>query len=184
MKDILSYLKLVQNVHDSVALARVVNSPPRGIGKTTMETLERMALSSGMSTWSAIGRAIEDRLLPARALQALSGFRRLIEDARAMLGPGFAEKLTDDLIEAEYASLPSDIAQDVEEDTSFGFGAESDAPALEDMGADTSFDTSFNFGFDFGPSEEISTIAPENASDSDEAHGIDAANFNPFAPVF
>ena len=55
VKDILSYLKLVQNVHDSVALGRVVNSPPRGIGKTTMETLERMALSSGMSTWDAIG---------------------------------------------------------------------------------------------------------------------------------
>ena len=48
---------------------------------------------------------------------------------------------------------------------------------------DTSFDTSFNFGFDFGPSEEISTIAPENAADSDAAHGIDAASFNPFAPV-
>src|ERR1019366_6857865 len=48
---------------------------------------------------------------------------------------------------------------------------------------DTSFDTSFNFGFDFGPSEEISTLAPENATDSDEAHAIDSAAFNPFAPV-
>ena len=47
IKDLLSYLKLVQNPHDSIALQRVVNSPPRGIGKTTMETLERMALESG-----------------------------------------------------------------------------------------------------------------------------------------
>ena len=62
-----------------------------------METLERMALTTGMSTWDAIGRAIEEQLLPARALQALDGFRRLIEDARAMLGPGFAEKLTADV---------------------------------------------------------------------------------------
>ena len=46
-----------------------------------------------MSTWDAIARAIEERLLPPRALMALSRFRRLIEDARAMLGPGFAEKL-------------------------------------------------------------------------------------------
>src|ERR1700750_172536 len=107
-KDILSYMKLVLNVHDSVALGRVVNSPPRGIGKTTMETLERMALSTGISTWDAIGRAIEDKLLPQRALQALSGFKRLIEDARAMLGPGFAEKLAGDL--SEGASLPSDSA--------------------------------------------------------------------------
>jgi DNA helicase-2/ATP-dependent DNA helicase PcrA len=182
VKDILSYMKLVQNVHDSVALGRVVNSPPRGIGKTTMETLERMALSTGMSTWDAIGRAIEDKLLPQRALMALSGFRRLIEDARAMLGPGFAEKLAGDL--AEHASDSNEPDAD---DVSFGFGEESDelaSPAeAEDTGAHTSFDTSFNFGFDFGPSEENSTIAPENAADSDAAHGLGAVSFNPFAPV-
>src|SRR5580658_8183002 len=182
VKDILSYMKLVQNVHDSVALGRVVNSPPRGIGKTTMETLERMALSSGMSTWDAIERAIEDRLLPARALQALSSFKRLIEDARAMLGTGFAEKLAEDLTE-DSASLTANAADDV----SFGFGEEPEeivsvGSEAEDTGADTSFDTSFNFGFDFGPSEEISTIAPENAADSDAAHAI-GSSFNPFAPI-
>src|SRR5450755_3209901 len=96
VKDILSYLKLVLNVHDSVALARVVNSPPRGIGKTTMETLERIALTTGISTWDAIARATEQQLLPARALQALAKFRRLIEDARAMLGPNFADQLAAD----------------------------------------------------------------------------------------
>jgi DNA helicase II / ATP-dependent DNA helicase PcrA len=187
VKDILSYLKLVQNVHDSVALGRVVNSPPRGIGKTTMETLERMALTTGTSTWDAIGRAVEDKLLPARALQALSGFKRLIEDARAMLGPGFAEKLAGDVAIDGNASLPSDAAEDA--DVSFGFGAAAeDQEAANDFeaegtGADTSFDTSFNFGFDFGPSEEISTIAPVNSTDTDAAHGIDAESFNPFAPV-
>jgi DNA helicase-2/ATP-dependent DNA helicase PcrA len=99
-----------------------------------------------------------------------------------MLGPGFAEKLAGDLEEQGGAFLPP------EEDVAFGFGEESDEIAsagaeAEDTGANTSFDTSFNFGFDFGPSEEISTIAPENAADSDAAHGIDAASFNPFAPV-
>jgi DNA helicase-2/ATP-dependent DNA helicase PcrA len=189
VKDILSYLKLVQNVHDSVALGRVVNSPPRGIGKTTMETLERMALSSGMSTWDAIGRAIDDKLLPQRALIALSAFRRLIMDARAMLGPGFAEKLAEDLVEDGGISPTPDTAED--SDVSFEFGGAADAEEeieavpteMEDTGANTSFDTSFNFGFDFGPTEEISTIAPENATDSDSSHRIDAASFNPFAPV-
>jgi len=165
-------------VHDSIALSRVVNSPPRGIGKTTMETLERMALSSGMSTWDAIGKAIEDKLLPQRALIALGGFRRLIEDARAMLGPGFAEKLAGDLGENSSREDASETSFDADEaDTSFDVetGAEAEAG--------TSFDTSFNFGFDFGSSEEISAIAAENASDSDASHEIDAASFNPFAPV-
>ena len=84
-------------------------------------------------------------------------------------------------------ALPSPQNADDEADVSFGFGAEEEvAPTgaeVEDTGANTSFDTSFNFGFDFGPSEEISTIAPENATDSDASHGIDAATFNPFAPV-
>ena len=67
IKDLLSYLKLVQNPDDSIALARVINTPPRGIGKTTLEMLERLSLETGMSTWGAIGRALQERLLPQRA---------------------------------------------------------------------------------------------------------------------
>ncbi len=205
VKDILSYMKLVQNPHDSVALGRVVNSPARGIGKTTMETLERMALSTGTSTWDAIGSAIRDRLLPQRALTALEGFRRLIADARNMLGPDFASTLIEDA--ASTATLPRS-ATDSEDNTGFnpnGFSSEAeedtgfdpDAFATESAtnqtvtanDAGTTFDTSFNFGFDFGPSEEISTIAPENSTDSNAAprhrrlRAPDAASFNPFAPV-
>lgn len=180
VKDLLSYLKLVQNPHDSVALQRVVNSPARGIGKTTMETLERMALSTGLSTWDAIARAVEERLLPQRTLNALEGFRRLIEDARAMLGPGFAEKLAEDVQGDEGGDVSFDVSELAAEQ-------EEDIPEIsepeEDEGDGEEFDTSFNFAFDFGPSEEISTIAAENASDSDERHGIDSASFNPFAPV-
>jgi DNA helicase-2/ATP-dependent DNA helicase PcrA len=179
VKDLLSYLKLVQNPHDSIALQRVVNTPVRGIGKTTMETLERMALSAGMSTWDAIARAMEDRLLPQRTLNALEGFRRLIEDARAMLGPGFAEKLTED-VSAEAGE--DDASFDVSE-----FAGEQEEDVAESAEAGTleneEFDTSFNFAFDFGPSEEISTIAAENSRDVEEQTEVDSASFNPFAPV-
>ena len=100
IKDMLSYLKLVQNPNDSVALQRVINTPPRGIGKTTLETVERLALETGASTWTAMQQAIKGRLLPQRACMALDTFRRIIEDARAMLAPGFAEKLTTDIAAA------------------------------------------------------------------------------------
>jgi DNA helicase-2/ATP-dependent DNA helicase PcrA len=116
IKDLLSYLKLVQNPHDSIALQRVVNTPARGIGKTTMETLERIALETGSSVWTAIDRALDARLLPQRSLAALDGFQRIIQDARAMLGPGFAEKLT-----ADVAAGAAEAVADP--DTSFDFGA-------------------------------------------------------------
>ncbi len=193
VKDILSYMKLVQNPHDSIALARVVNSPARGIGKTTMETLERMALSTGTSTWDAIAAATRDRLLPQRALTALDGFRRLIEDARAMLGPDFANALAADAGSAPQSSVTEDETNfDIasfapEDDTDFSFGEnDTPAPTVIANDANSSFDTSFNFGFDFGPSEEISTVAPENAHDSDAAHTPEpdtVISFNPFAPV-
>ena len=123
IKDLLSYLKLVQNPHDSIALQRVINTPARGIGKATLETLERIALETGSSTWNAIGRALAERLLPTRACIALDTFRKLIEDARAMLAPGFAEKLTADVEEQEGdASFEVEAAAPEEEDTSFDFG--------------------------------------------------------------
>ena len=189
VKDILSYMKLVLNPHDSIALGRVVNSPARGIGKTTMETLERIALTAGISSWDAIARATEEKLLPARALAALSNFRRLISDARALLGPGFADKLSADLEgvphdrEAEGEAIVGEVSVDADPDFNPNeFAAASSDEDLAVTEPDTSFDTSFNFGFDFGPTEELSTIAPENAADTDAAHAI-GSEFNPFAPI-
>jgi DNA helicase-2/ATP-dependent DNA helicase PcrA len=118
IKDLLSYLKLVQNPHDSIALQRVVNVPARGIGKTTMETLERIALETGLSVWTAIERALDKQLLPSRSLAALDGFQRIITDARAMLSPGFAEKLAADVAPVAAVDLAAGDA-----DTSFDFGA-------------------------------------------------------------
>ncbi len=159
VKDLLSYLKLVQNPHDSVALGRVVNSPPRGIGKTTMDTLERMALGTGLSTWDAIARAVEDKLLPARALTALANFRKLIEDARAMMhfeGADFAEKLKADIGQA------TDPGTDQGADPgapSFAASSQRVGSATDSSGnsAEASADdreASFDFNFDFGANQE------------------------------
>jgi DNA helicase-2/ATP-dependent DNA helicase PcrA len=158
IKDLLSYLKLVQNPHDSIGLQRVINTPTRGIGKTTMETLERIALETGTSTWTAIGRALREKLLPSRALIALDIFRRMIQDARAMLNPGFAEKLSED--------LANDMAEPGESDTGFDIAAgnsSADAASPDDL------DASFDFGDAWQPSLALSHEA-----------AIDATAFNPF----
>ncbi|MEO6829529.1 MAG: UvrD-helicase domain-containing protein, partial [Acidobacteriaceae bacterium] len=123
IKDMLSYLKLVVNPSDSIALQRSINTPPRGIGKTTLEVVERMALETGSSTWEAMRETIAQRLVSARAITALDGFRRMMEDARAMLTPGFAEKLEQDItVDSDSASDESSTAEEVSFDTSFDFG--------------------------------------------------------------
>src|SRR2546426_8415945 len=80
IKDMISYLKVILNPDDSVSLLRVLNTPARGIGKTTIETIERLALETGLSLWGAIGEAMARQLLPARALSAMKSFQQLIED--------------------------------------------------------------------------------------------------------
>jgi DNA helicase-2/ATP-dependent DNA helicase PcrA len=130
IKDLLGYLRLIRNPHDSMALQRVINTPTRGIGKTTLETLERLALETGASTWDATAAAVQNRLIQPRALSALESFRQLILDAQAMMDPDFAGKLSADVAETEAA----------EADTGFEFGATTADSASAESAA------SFNFG--------------------------------------
>ena len=78
VKDIIAYLKLAMNPHDSMALARVINSPARGIGKTTIEDIERRAKDFGVSHWETIALIVEQDLLPTRTVSALKSFREII----------------------------------------------------------------------------------------------------------
>lgn len=125
IKDMLSYLKLVLNPSDSIALQRCINTPPRGIGKTTLEMIERLALETETSSWEAIQEAIDQRLVSSRALASLQEFRRLIGDARSTLSAGFAEKLEQDIAktDAETASRDADIFAEGDAAIRFDFGA-------------------------------------------------------------
>ncbi len=123
IKDMLSYLKLVLNPSDSIALQRSINTPPRGIGKTTLDTIERLALETGISTWDAIRETIVQRLVSARAIAALENFRGIIEDARAMLAPNFADKLSLDVAaSAESSEVADETAVPDDDAISFDFG--------------------------------------------------------------
>ena len=140
IKDMISYLKVIHNVNDSIALLRVINTPVRGIGKTTIETLERVALEAGLSLWAAIGETMRRQLLPQRALMALKTFHDLIEDGRAMLAGVARAPLRQ---AQDKLSPPGEEADVVQQD-------ETSHP--ED---DVSFDPdeSDNISFDFGPTD-------------------------------
>jgi DNA helicase-2/ATP-dependent DNA helicase PcrA len=80
VKDVLSYLKVLLSPHDSVSLLRIINTPARGIGKGTVEQIERYALEQGMSLWNTLPKMLEEKLFPARAESALKSFVRLTSD--------------------------------------------------------------------------------------------------------
>ncbi len=94
IKDALAYLRLLMNPDDDVSLRRVINVPTRGIGKGVMTALDELepalvdagplfaagvvdAASTG-SLWRRLTRAIDEKLLPTRAVTALRQFRDLM----------------------------------------------------------------------------------------------------------
>src|SRR5215210_3616377 len=80
VRDIISYLKLALNPHDSIALMRVINTPTRGLGKQTLDELERRAKDYGVSLWEAIGIITEQpEGFSPRAASALKRFQTIIE---------------------------------------------------------------------------------------------------------
>jgi len=78
VKDIIAYLKLALSLRDSISLLRIINVPARGIGRTTVEQIERYALENNLDMWTAIGRMLDEHQFPTRAHAALDAFRRLM----------------------------------------------------------------------------------------------------------
>src|SRR6478672_4589621 len=75
-----AYLKLAAANSDTVSLMRVINTPARGIGRTTVEQIEKFAREQGVSLWEAIGRMVDDQTLSTRSQSSLVAFRNIIQE--------------------------------------------------------------------------------------------------------
>jgi DNA helicase-2/ATP-dependent DNA helicase PcrA len=179
IKDMISYLKVILNPDDTISLLRVINAPTRGIGKGTIDTLENIALETGLSLWGAIGEAVRRQLLPPRALAALKSFQQLIEDGRAMLGGNFAEELANSAGAIGSTSPDAPSPEGTEFDSpgrESWVGEEAGASPVRDVtDADdaAAFDpTEFgNFSFDFGAAETAESIDIHASVAPDTAEG-------------
>jgi len=176
IKDMISYLKVIQNPDDSISLLRVINTPTRGIGKGTIDVIERLALETGLSLWGAIAEAIRRQLLPQRALSSLKSFQQLILDAQAMLAGTFVEQLEENVARAPSPASPEAPETMWGQPPSPVRGGE--APQSPDTADSTAFDPSEfeNTAFDFG--------GAYGSTDQDEENGISTGETNKPPTVF
>ncbi len=85
VRDVLAYLRVLANPSDEVSLLRIINTPARGIGAGTIETLMKIAVSRGLPLWQVLPEATATGEIPHIASQRIEEFRTLIEKQRAKL---------------------------------------------------------------------------------------------------
>jgi DNA helicase-2/ATP-dependent DNA helicase PcrA len=98
IKDAVAYLSLLVNPADEISFARVVNSPRRGIGRTSQGRLAAHANTTGLSIWEVAGRAEEVPGLGAAAIKAVSRFHQTMEGLRARVDSAPVAELLEALL--------------------------------------------------------------------------------------
>jgi len=78
IKDLMGYLRVLYNPRDSVALLRILNRPPRGIGATTQERISAHAAETGQTVWDALATGPRARAWTAAVGGKLERFRQLL----------------------------------------------------------------------------------------------------------
>ncbi len=91
VKDVIAYLKLAMNPFDDIALLRVINTPTRGIGKTSLDELQSQARAVGSSLWMTIAGVTDPDFptavnLTPRAKTALVAFKKTVENLIKKVG--------------------------------------------------------------------------------------------------
>lgn len=98
IKDILAYLRVIVNSSDTISLRRVINTPKRGIGVTTWEKLINYAQKESKSLYDALDNP-EQAGLGTRAINAVKGFRQMMEDFKELSQKKTVTQLTEYILE-------------------------------------------------------------------------------------
>jgi len=99
IKDLLAYLRMVINPRDGEALKRIINYPARGIGKTTMDRLEKAAADNQLSLWEVLTHPELGRVgFNAGTLKKLGAFVQLIKSFERLLPVMNAYELTTEVV--------------------------------------------------------------------------------------
>lgn len=105
IKDITSYLRVIANENDDINLLRIINTPRRGIGRTTIALLNAIAKQKSCTLWNAILFVLHDEKTSPATKIALAEFIELFENARKhLLGKeiNLSERVADFVNEINY----------------------------------------------------------------------------------
>ena len=106
IKDLIAYLRVIFNPGDDAALLRIINTPTRGIGGTTIDTLTAASLERGIPILETLRGKIDDLHLPTRSVKALQRFVELLDKwAAARDSLSMAELLTMILTDIRYREM-------------------------------------------------------------------------------
>ncbi len=99
IKDVLAYVRLINNRHDDVAFERVINTPTRGLGNKSVNQIRNCAMVNQISLFSACKVLLEKSVLAARAAGSVSGFINMIDEFDHNHDKEQLNPLFDDVIE-------------------------------------------------------------------------------------
>ncbi|WP_096625041.1 DNA helicase PcrA [Calothrix sp. NIES-3974] len=99
IKDILSYLKAVINPADTLSLLRIINTPRRGIGKSTMDNLANAAQELGTTLWEILSDETSVNTLAGRAAKSVNSFAKMISKWQAQIAEVPLSELVQGVIE-------------------------------------------------------------------------------------
>lgn len=115
IKDVLAYLKVINNATDNLYFRRVVNVPKRGIGEASLSKVESFADAYGLSMMDAAARADEIPGMAAKTSGKIKKFAELIQSFRDMLQDGESLDLVYDKILEDTGYESELIAERTEE---------------------------------------------------------------------
>ncbi len=99
IKDALAYLRVIANPVDTVSLLRIINTPRRGIGKTTMNSLVDAAQQLGVPLWEILTDETSVNTMGGRAAKSLTKFVQMIVKAQSQLEDLTAAEILDRVME-------------------------------------------------------------------------------------
>jgi len=116
IKDVLAYARLVNNRHDDIGFERVINTPTRGIGLTTVNLIRNYAQMEQSSLWESSQKLIKEGKLSNRAATALTAFVSMIDELESNNKDQSLAQLFSDIIERSalkdhYLKEPPEKAQ-------------------------------------------------------------------------